>query len=39
MFSEASYINKIGSDNVVIKPFSDDNNKKLGIRKNIKKYS
>ena len=38
MFSEASYINKIGVDNVVIKPFINNDDKKstkLGIRKNI----
>jgi len=38
MFSEASYINKIGVDNVVVKPFINNDDKKftkLGIRKNI----
>ncbi len=38
MFSEASYINKIGTDNIVVKPFSDNNIQnptKLGMRKNI----
>mgnify|MGYP003340274517 CR=1 FL=1 len=42
MFSEASYINNyqvINNTNVMSKPYVDDNNnnKKLGIRKNIKK--
>jgi len=38
MFSEASYINKIGTENVIIKPFLNNDDRKstkLGMRKNI----
>ena len=39
MFSEASYINNIGNNDYIIRPYADtNNNTKLGIRKNIKKY-